>query len=48
LFIKTYCTVDWNSISKSLVHQDSWYCRLKQCNNIVAFVIEKCKDARGG
>jgi hypothetical protein len=47
LFIKIYCTVDWNGVIKSLVHRDSWYCRLKQCNNRVVLTTEKYKDCRG-
>ena len=45
LFIKTHCTVDWNSV-KSHVHQDSWHCGLEQCNDRVALSTERCKDCR--
>jgi len=47
LFIKIHCIVDWNSISKSHVHQDSWHCGLEQCNDRDALATERCKDCRG-
>jgi hypothetical protein len=47
LFIKTYCTVDWNNVSKSLVHQDSWHCGLEKCNDKAALFTERCKDCWG-
>jgi hypothetical protein len=47
MFIKTHCTVDWNSVSKSLVHQDSWHYGLEQCSGRAAVAIVSSKDCRG-
>jgi len=46
LFMKTHCIVDWNSVNKSPVHQDSWHCGLEQCNDRIALATERCKNCR--
>jgi len=45
LFIKIHYTLNWNNVSKSHVHQDSWH-----YDSVVAelsLTTESCKDYRG-
>ena len=47
MFIKIHCTMDWSSVSKGPVHQDSWLCGLEKCNNKVSLAAKSCKDYMG-